>query len=434
MAHISDDATKSDIIMTALPEEVFSRISPWVDALPDKVTNLKNKLLNSYYRLSQSMRRRYHWPFVIVDVKFPLVGADFLGHHGLLVDVARQRLLNTGTCHSRQPSTIPGMPSISSTAPNSYVSLLQEFPDVFKPELHQSPGASTKHGIFHHITTMDPPTHAKFRRLSPRKLQGARQAFAAMERMGICKKASSPSASPLHMPQTIKALQEFLGMINYYRRFILDVAHIMYPLTSILKGKPKTLTWEAPQQQAFIQTKRTLSSATTLTHHNPAAALRLTTDTSSITCCAVLEQLVNGTPQPLAFFSHKLSPAETCYSAFDRELLAIYQAGDTWSARQQQHLTTISEFGCTINYVPGKRNPVADALSRIEINSLHLAIDYEDLARKQAADPETADYRTAVMALKWEDVPLANSGHNSPLGHQHRPPTTWCPHRGENKC
>ncbi|XP_066943516.1 uncharacterized protein [Macrobrachium rosenbergii] len=79
------------------------------------------------------------------------------------------------------------------------------------------------------------------------------------------------------------------------------------------------------------------------------------------------------------------------------------------SARQQRHLSAISEFGCTINYVPGRKKPVADALLRVEINSLHLGIDYKDLAREQAADPETADYRMAVMALQWEDVPLASS-------------------------
>ncbi|XP_066954372.1 uncharacterized protein [Macrobrachium rosenbergii] len=113
---------------------------------------------------------RYHWPFVIAHVMFPLLGADFLGHHGLLVDAARQRLLGTGMCHSHQLSTGPTMPSICSTAPNSYMFLLQEFPDVFKPELRQSLGASANHGIFHHITTTGPPTHAKFQHLSPQKL------------------------------------------------------------------------------------------------------------------------------------------------------------------------------------------------------------------------------------------------------------------------
>ncbi|XP_066965690.1 uncharacterized protein [Macrobrachium rosenbergii] len=50
MAHISDDATKSDIVMTALPEESIQQNLLWLDAQPDKVsyTDLKNKLMNSY--------------------------------------------------------------------------------------------------------------------------------------------------------------------------------------------------------------------------------------------------------------------------------------------------------------------------------------------------------------------------------------------------
>ncbi|XP_066969178.1 uncharacterized protein [Macrobrachium rosenbergii] len=146
---------------------------------------------------------RYHWPFIVVDVKFLLLGADFLGHHGLLVDIGKEQLLDAGTCHSHQLAKGPGMPAICSTASSSYMSLLQEFLDVFKPELRQSPGASAKHGIFHHITMTGPPTHAKFRRLSPRKLQDVKRAFAEMERMGICKKASSPWASPLRMVKKV---------------------------------------------------------------------------------------------------------------------------------------------------------------------------------------------------------------------------------------
>ncbi|XP_066970064.1 uncharacterized protein [Macrobrachium rosenbergii] len=113
---------------------------------------------------------RYHWPFVVTDVKFPLLGADFLGHHRLLVNVGRERLLDTGTYHSRQLTKGPGMPAICSTAFSSYKSLVQEFLDVIKPELRQSLGASAKHSIFHHITTTGPPTHAKFWPVSQQKL------------------------------------------------------------------------------------------------------------------------------------------------------------------------------------------------------------------------------------------------------------------------
>ena len=39
--------------------------------------------------------KRYTWPFVIADVSRPLIGADFLKRHGLLVDLPHRRLLDT---------------------------------------------------------------------------------------------------------------------------------------------------------------------------------------------------------------------------------------------------------------------------------------------------------------------------------------------------
>ncbi|XP_068213452.1 uncharacterized protein [Palaemon carinicauda] len=75
--------------------------------------------------------------------------------------------------------------------PHEYGHLLQELLEVFKPELHQSERV--------HISTTAPPTHCKFRRLSPQKLKEAKGTFQEMERMEICKKSSSPCASPLHM-------------------------------------------------------------------------------------------------------------------------------------------------------------------------------------------------------------------------------------------
>ena len=108
---------------------------------------------------------------------------------------------------------------------------------------------------------------------------------------------------------------------------------------------------------------------------------------------AVLHQVVDDAKQPLAFFSVKLSPAQQKYSAFDRELLAIFEAvrhfrfdlegrpfvvhtdhkplvhaldrkSPPWSARQQSQLSYLSEFDITITHVPGKENVVADLLSR----------------------------------------------------------------------
>ena len=100
--------------------------------------------------------------------------------------------------------------------------------------------------------------------------------------------------------------------------------------------------------------------------------------------------------QPLAFFSRKLSPAEQKYSAYDRELLATYEAvryfchmlearhftiltdhkplsftfnqeRDKCSLRQFIHLDFVSQFTTDIRHISGQDNFVADALSRVEV-------------------------------------------------------------------
>ncbi|XP_064078471.1 uncharacterized protein LOC135195895 [Macrobrachium nipponense] len=106
--------------------------------------------------------RNYVWKFTIADVRIPLLGADFLAQNGLLVDLGRKRLLNTGTCRSLPPAASPGAPTICTVTPHKYGNLLQEFPEVFKLELRQAAGTPPKHGIFHHITTTGSPTHVKF--------------------------------------------------------------------------------------------------------------------------------------------------------------------------------------------------------------------------------------------------------------------------------
>ncbi|XP_064116665.1 uncharacterized protein LOC135222510 [Macrobrachium nipponense] len=174
---------------------------------PDKTTALvatNGTPIRSYSTKSLEISilgRNYIWVFTIADVRIPLLGADFLAQNGLLVDVGHKRLLDTGTYLSLPLAGGPGAPTICTIAPHKYGNLLQEFPKVFKPELSQAAGMPPKHGIFYHITTTGPPTHAKFRQLPPGRLQEAKQAFSEMEWIGICKKASSLSLqSPTNTP------------------------------------------------------------------------------------------------------------------------------------------------------------------------------------------------------------------------------------------
>ena len=80
------------------------------------------------------------------------------------------------------------------------------------------------------------------------------------------------------LPSTPKELQQFLGMINFYHRFLLAAANILHPLTEALKGNPKVLSCTAEMQTATNNIKATLVAAVPLSHPLPAAQLSLATD------------------------------------------------------------------------------------------------------------------------------------------------------------
>ena len=181
-------------------------------------------------------------------------------------------------------------------------------------------------------------------------------------------------------------------MVNFYRKFIKDAALILAPLTNALKGPDKQLVWSSTMESAILQAKRLLSAVPTLVHPAPSSALSVAMDASESHAGAVPQQLMRGSWFPLSFYSRKLNDAERKYSAFDRELLAAYSAirhfrfmlegksftlytdhkpltfaisstSPPWSARQQHHLSYISEFTSSIVHLPGSENCVADALS-----------------------------------------------------------------------
>ena len=78
--------------------------------------------------------------------------------------------------------------------------------------------------------------------------------------------------------------------------------------------------------QAFTNIKSALSAATLLIGPHSTAPTSLSVDASATALGGVLQQYIDGQWHPLAFFSQKLSPTETRYHTFGREILAIYRA------------------------------------------------------------------------------------------------------------
>ncbi|XP_069779219.1 uncharacterized protein [Narcine bancroftii] len=67
-------------------------------------------------------------------------------------------------------------------------------------------------------------------------------------------------------PSTTKGLQEFMGMINFYHRFIPSAAWIMQPLFAQIAGKAKVITWDEESAEAFMKAKKALADAALLAH------------------------------------------------------------------------------------------------------------------------------------------------------------------------
>ncbi|KAI4892783.1 hypothetical protein NFI96_006341, partial [Prochilodus magdalenae] len=124
-------------------------------------------------------------------------------------------------------------------------------------------------------------------------------------------------------PKSVSELKAYLGLLNYYGRFLPNLSTLLAPLHSLLK-KDVQWGWGKAQEKAFRESKQLLESATRLVHYSPSQDLILACDASAYGVGAVLShRMPDGSESPLGFVSRTLSPAEKKYSQLDKEALAI---------------------------------------------------------------------------------------------------------------
>jgi cleavage and polyadenylation specificity factor subunit 1 len=225
-------------------------------------------------------------------------------------------------------------------------------------------------------------------------------------------------------------------MLNFYRRFILHAAATQAPLHDILSG-PKVkyshhITWTRELLKAYEDCRANLSRATLLVHPDTSAPLALVTDASTSAMGAVLQQYVKNVWKPLTFFSKKFSPAQQKYSAYDSEVLRIYEAvkhfrhllearhftiftdhkpityafhqnRDKCSPRQFNHLDFIAQFTTDMRHISGQDKVFGDALSRVD--SVTAPPSYETLAASEDVDDELRALLGSTTALRLEKLP-----------------------------
>ena len=199
---------------------------------------------------------------------------------------------------------------------------------------------------------------------------------------------------------TIKQVRQLMGFLSYYRAFMPHFASVTAPLTDLLKGKNKKIEWTSDAEEAMGCAKRLLWDACERYAWDAGRENRVTTDASGTGLGATLEQRIEGVGwAPVAFWSRKMSAAETRYSVTDQEWLAVIDAvtrqwrhwlkgrrfqlrtdhgpliqiltkkGEEFSNRQTRWLEKLGDFTFEVSHIPGNENKAADALSRAHVVS-----------------------------------------------------------------
>jgi hypothetical protein len=196
-------------------------------------------------------------------------------------------------------------------------------------------------------------------------------------------------------PLTKTDIRSFLGLANYYRRFIDKFADTTACLNELVHDtSPDILPWSSQHQHAFDTLKYALTHAPVLRTYDRNLTCTVVTDASSSKYAigAVLMQDDGNGARPLAYFSRKMTTAERKYPTREQELLAVRDALRHWkhyllgiSFKIQSDHESLKylfsqkelngrllrwcdflqqfDFG-DIEYLPGSKNPVGDALSR----------------------------------------------------------------------
>ena len=187
-------------------------------------------------------------------------------------------------------------------------------------------------------------------------------------------------------------VRAFIGITSYYRKYVLNYAKIVSPLTSLLSKSAKFI-WSEECERAFISLKQALASPPILAMPIQGNQYVLDTDASDFAICGILSQVQGDQTRVIAYATRRLSPRERNYCTTRKELLAVVNylkyyrayllgamppvrirtdhAALTWLRRlaepvgqQARWLEIMEEYQYTIEHRSGVAHGNADALSR----------------------------------------------------------------------
>ena len=193
-------------------------------------------------------------------------------------------------------------------------------------------------------------------------------------------------------PTSVTKLKSFLGLVNYYRKFVRGFAQIAKPLNRLTK-KTIPFEWTKEAQESFIELKRRMTCAPVLAHADCSLPYTLTTDASRTAVGWVLEQKQGNHNRVICFGGKTLNQAQSAYGISDLEALAcmtaikdldcylryakftiatdhqplkfMFKNPKPPPGRWSKWIAILSQYDFDVEYIKGSSNKVADALSRV---------------------------------------------------------------------
>jgi len=131
-------------------------------------------------------------------------------------------------------------------------------------------------------------------------------------------------------PKCVKDIQKFLGLANYYCRFIEGFAIVARPLHNLVK-KDKKWEWTEKEEKAFQKLKERFTKEPVLAAPDIDKKMRMEVDVSDYAMGGVLlMKCGDGLWRPVAFLLKSLNETERNYEIHDKEMLAIIRGLEVW--------------------------------------------------------------------------------------------------------
>ena len=209
------------------------------------------------------------------------------------------------------------------------------------------------------------------------------------------------------VPLNVTQLRSFLGLLNYYRSFLPNIASVLHPLNELLQANRKWI-WSQECEAAFQNAKEMLVTSNVLAHYDPTQPIRLAADASAYGIGAVISHVLpSGEEKPVAFASRTLTQSERNYAQIEREALALVFG----VKRFHQYLygrkfTLLTDHRPLTTILGAKKGIPPIAAARLQRWALQLAAYSYEIEFKSTRDHGNAD---ALSRL-----PLSDTGCQGP--------------------